>query len=111
MSDNPLENATLAKIKTIEDGGPYIYTCRDGKHTVTFPDFGDMDWMDAEKFMDDMLKLPESKWIPRYISEEDWGRLQAEKLKASQFYSVIRDVMKHYQGIFGDEGEEQTSRS
>lgn len=110
-SDNPLQNATLAKLAKIEAGEPYVYTCRDGKHTVTFPDLADMGWEEGEEFMADMLKEPESVWIPRYVSDADWKRFQAEKLKMRELVPVIRDVLDHYQGIFGDEGEGKASRS
>lgn len=110
-SDNPLQNTTLSRLAKIEAGEPYVYTCRDGKHTVTFPDLSDMDWEEGEKFMQDMLKEPESVWIPRYVSEEDWKRFQAEKLKMREFVPIIRDVLDYYQKIFGDEGEEQASHS
>lgn len=110
-SDNPLENATLSKLAKIEAGGPYEYVTRNGKNTITFPDLAKMDWEEGEQFMQDMSTLPESRWLPKYLSTPDWERFRQEKLNMGEMVVVLRDVMNHYQEVFGTPGEEGTSQS
>ena len=110
-SDNPLENATLAQLAQVEKGGPYVYTTRSGKDEVTFPDLAELDWLEGEKFMNDMTRLPESQWIKKWLSAEDWKKFEAEKFKMRELVALVRDIMRHYQQVFGTEGEGATSLS
>lgn len=111
MSDNPLENSTLSQIGKIETAGPYVYTCRDGKHTVTFPDLAEMDWEQGEKFMQDLVESPESVWLKKWLPAEDFNRFKAEKLKMKELVPIIRQVSDHYGKLFGTPGEGEASRS
>lgn len=110
-SDNPLENATLAKLATAENGEPYVYVTRTGKDRVTFPDLAEMTWDEGERFMADMLELRESQWIKKWLSVDDWKTFQAEDLKMKELVPLVRDIVVHYQNVFGSPGEDETSRS
>lgn len=111
MSDNPLENATLAKVDKIESGGPYVYICRNGKDKVTFPDPLQMGWDEAERFEQDMTGLPRRVWMPKYLGEKDAERMDKEKLTMGEGIALLRDMQAHYQAMFGDQGEGDASQS
>lgn len=105
-SDNPLNNATLARLEKAETAGPYVYTCRNGKDTVTFPDLAEMDWDEGEEFMKALLEDRESVWMRKYLSPAEYDLFRAEKLKMKELVPVIRDISRHYSQIFGTPGEE-----
>lgn len=110
-SDNPLENATLNGLAKIESGGPFEYVTRTGRDTVTFPDLGKMNWLEGERFMQDIQSLPESKWLPKYLSEKDWKLFKEENLTMVEMVAVVRAIVEHYQGVFGTSGEDGSSQS
>lgn len=110
-TDRPTDAATLRNIGKIETGGPYVYICRNGHDRVTFPDMGEMDWLDGEKFMRDLSTLPESEWMKKWLEPEDFQRFLDEKLKMKELVPVIREVAQHYTDIFGSSGEDNTSRT
>jgi hypothetical protein len=111
LTDNPLENATLAKIARIEFGGPYVYTCRNGKHQVAFPDLDELGWEDGEAFLADVAEQRESVWLPKWLSAEDFARIRAEKWSFSELASVVRDLLEHYGKVAGTPGEDDASRA
>lgn len=110
-SDNPLENATLSKLSKIEEEGPYVYTCRNGKDTVTFPDLAEMAWEDGESFMEEVMSEKESVWLKKWLEPAEYEKFANEHLKMKELVPVIRDVINHYSKMFGTPGEEQASRS
>lgn len=110
MPDNPLESATLAKLGKVEYAGPYVYTCRNGKDSIEFPDLTAMDWDEAEEFMADIQGQPRKVWMPKYLGAADLKKFEAEKLKFAEAIALIRDLVSHYQAITGDQGEGAASR-
>ena len=111
MSDNPLENATLAQLGKVEYAGPYVYVCRNGKDSIEFPDLTAMDWDEAEEFMADIQGQPRKVWMPKYLGAADLKKFEAEKLKFAEAIALIRDLVSHYGAIMGDQGEGTASRS
>ena len=111
MSDNPLENTTLARLGKTETAGPYVYTCRNGKTKVTFPDPGDMDWIEAEKFLSQMGTSKDSDFLKKWLTGDDFATLLAEKWTLREKNTVLQDLFEHYSDIFGTPGEEPASAS
>lgn len=112
MSDSPLKNSTLAQLGQVEKPQPYVYKCRNGKDTVTFPDPGEMDWIEAEEFLAAMGSKKDSEVLREWVtSEEDYERLLAEKWTLREKNSVLQDIFEHYESIFGSPGEGTASES
>lgn len=111
MSDNPLENSTLARLGKTETAGPYVYTCRNGKTKVTFPDPGEMDWFEAEKFLSQMGSGKDSDFLKKWLTADEFATLADEKWTLREKNLVIQDVFSHYSDIFGTPGEEPASAS
>lgn len=111
MSDNPLESSTLARLGQTEKAEPYVYTCRNGKGKVTFPDPGEMDWIEAEEFMRVFAEEPDSVALREWLSEADYKKILGEKWTLNEKLLVLKDAMAHYSEIFGTPGEGPASAS
>lgn len=111
MSDNPLENSTLARLGKTETPGPYVYHSRTGKQKVTFPDPGEMDWIKAEEFLGDFASKKDSTVLQKWLSKDDYDTVLAEKWNLREKNAVLQDVAAHYEDIFGTPGEDTASES
>lgn len=110
-SDNPLQNATLARLDKTEEPGPYEYIGRNGKTKITFPDPGEMDWLEAEEFLADITTEKDSHVLKKWLSDEDYQKALGEKWTLREKNRVLRDVLGHYEDIFGTQGEGTASES
>lgn len=104
MSDKPTIHASLSSLDLEDAPEPFRFGLSGGK-TVTFPDPGEMDWLEAEDFMADVQGQSNSKVFQRWLSAEDFKKIKAEKLTLRQAAAIARQVGEHYRGIFGDSGE------
>lgn len=109
MSDNPLENATLNQLGSVEDPAPYVYVTKTGREKVTFPDPGKMEWTEAEAFLMRLATRPDTQVVAEWLSDGDHETFLKEKLTLRQYRLVINDVQRHYEDIFGTQGEEPAS--
>lgn len=103
MSDTP--QSTLSRLKKVETKGPYPYVCRNGKDKILFPDPAEMDWLEAEEFIRDFRTKDESVWMKKWLSEEDFDLMLGEKLKGKELAAILMEMVEHYQGQMGDQGE------
>lgn len=105
MTDKPKIHDTLAALDK-ETQGPEPYRLGlSGGQTVTFPDPGDMGVEEFEEFMADIADKPNSVILKRWLSAEDHEKLMAEKLSIRQTVALSKRVIKHYEYIFGPQGE------
>ncbi|WP_114202316.1 hypothetical protein [Janibacter anophelis] len=109
MSDSPLQNSTLARLGKTEKPEPYVYRTRTGKDKVVFPDPGEMDWLEAENFLSDMGSSKDSAFLKKWLDDDDYNALVAEKWTLREKNLVLEDVFAHYEDIFGTPGEEPAS--
>lgn len=103
MSDTP--QSTLSRLKKAETKGPYVYVCRNGKDKVTFPDVGELDWLEAEEFIRDFRTKDESVWMKKWLTDDEFDLMLGEKLKGRELGVILGDLIEHYQGQMGDQGE------
>lgn len=108
MSDKPKIHASLASLEVEAAPEPFKFGLSGGK-VITFPDPGDMDWLEAEAFMQDIAGQPNSIVFEKWLSAEDFKKLKAEKLSLRQVTAISTAVGQHYQGIFGGPGEGDAS--
>lgn len=111
MSDSPLQNSTLARLGKTEKPEAYVYVTRTGKTKVTFPDPGEMDWLEAESFLDELGSSKDSAFLKRWLSDADYKKIVAEKWTLREKNHVLQDLFQHYEEIFGTPGEESASGS
>lgn len=104
MTDRPTIHDTLAGLDNEAHPEPYRLGLAGGK-TITFPDPGDMEMEEFERFMADIEGKPNSVIFKRWLSNDDYDKLKAEKLNIRQTVALAKKVTKHYEYIFGAQGE------
>lgn len=92
------------------DPKPYVYTTKAGVD-VTFPDPGELDWEEAEEWLEDMMRLKNSEGLTKWLEEDEYEALRQEGLTLRQMVKLMAIVQRHYGDIFGDLGEGPASRS
>lgn len=107
-SDKPTIHASLASLDVEAAPEPFRFGLSGGK-TITFPDPGSFDWLEAEEFMQHVQNAPNSEVLRRWLSEDDYAKLKAEKLTLRQINGITKAVGEHYRSIFGGPGEDTAS--
>ncbi len=99
--DRPSNVRTLQQLEI--DGAPeqYRFALPGGKGIITFPDPGEMDWEEAEAFMQSIEQAGSRETLARWLSADDFQKLLNAKLKARQLVALMRDVTRHYESFFG----------
>lgn len=92
------------------DPKPYVYKTQTG-HEVIFPDPGELDWEEAEEWLEDMARMRNSEALAKWLSEEDYQALREEALNLRQMAKLLLIVQRHYGDIFGELGEGPASRA
>lgn len=110
MTDKPVIHATSADLDTEDKPEPFVYVTRSNKR-VTFPDLFEEEWETAERFFADMDNEPNSVVLKKWLSDKDFAALKADKLSLRSIGILLQKVMNHYQGAFGDPGEDGASAS
>ena len=109
MSDKPIVHDSLADLGKEMHVEPY--TLGTPKGLITFPNPADMDWLEAEKFLTSIGRDPNSVALKKWLSEADYTKFAANKLTLGQVTDLASRVTKHYEAIFGPQGEADASRS
>lgn len=108
MSDKPVVHDSLADLGKEMQIEPYALGTAKG--VITFPNPADMDWLEAEAFLGDILQAKNSVALKKWLSEADYTKLAESKPTLGQITVMARRVTKHYEGIFGAQGEAGASR-
>lgn len=111
MSDKPTIHSTAADLDTEGKPEAYVHATRAGKR-VTFPDVFDMEFEEAERFLDDLNgDQSNSAVLKKWLSEKDYEALRADKLSLRGIGILLQKVMNHYQGTVGTPGEGDASKN
>lgn len=110
-NDKPIGNIKRVKVEA-ENTDPAQYPLSNGK-LITFPDVYDLPLEEAEAFFDDLDNGRRtgkmSPALKRWLSEEDYKALTAEYPSPRKLGPVVSAVMAHYEGVWGDQGEDTAS--
>lgn len=111
MSDKPTIHATLDDIEAEGKPEAFVFATKQGKR-VTFPDVFAMDWIEGEKFLDDLSgDKSNSEVMKRWLSDKDYQTLRDAGISLRGMGVLIQRVMNHYQGVVGTPGEGDASKS
>lgn len=109
--DKPKIHATLKDLDNEVRQEPFTYLTRENKRIV-FPDPGLMDWEKSEAFTRDLTgPMPAKEFLQKYLGDEQFEQLRAEKLNGYQMTGFMKQVVTHYGAFFGNEEKEPASRS
>jgi len=104
MSDAPKINSTMADLDSAAKAGSFRQALKGGK-IITFPDIGEMGWIEAEEFAQDLMGAQSSATVmKKWLSEADYKKLLDAKLNLYQMNELGRRVMTHYESILGNQG-------
>ena len=90
--------------------GPFVQGLP-GNKRITFPDPLEMDWVEVEGFLSDVINRPNSESFKRWLSAEDFGKLEAAKPSLAQIMVIAQKLQKHYGQIADLLGEANASRA
>lgn len=110
INDSPTVHASAAKLDQQGTPEAFVYMTKAG-HRITWPDPLDMDFEDAEEFLDDLNGKRNSEVLPKWIGDDDYAALKADHLSLKKLRALLDMVVSHYQGVLGDEGEGDASGS
>lgn len=102
-NDKPVVHDSLADLAKEAETEPYVLGTENG--TVTFPDPGGMDWIEAERFMLQLGNARNSDALKKWLSPEDYKRLADSKPSLGAITIMTQRIYKHYEKIFGPMGE------
>lgn len=108
--DKPKAHLSFKALDAEEKPEPFTYTNHESKRVV-FPDVFDWGYEEGEEFLEEMRVLPARKFLTKWLTEEDFAKLQADKLSVRQMMRVTQAAMNHYESTLGDSGEENASES
>lgn len=110
-TDKPKTHLSFNDIdREIDAPEPFVYTTKASKR-VTFPDIFAMEADEAEQMMAEMESMPDSKFLAKWLGEEDLAKLAADKLSLRHRAMLMQRVMAYYEGTLGDQGEGTASGS
>lgn len=107
VSDTP--TSTLSRLAKIEYAGPYVYTCKNGKDTIEFPDVDAMELVESDEMVEDLEAMNISAWCEKHLPKPAHDRWLKEKLTRAEGTQILLEVMKHYHLIVPVEGEGDAS--
>lgn len=110
INDKPTIHASTSKLDQQGLPEPFVFVTGSG-HRITFPDPLDMDFEQAEEFLEDLNGKKNSEILPKWIGADDYEALKAERLSLRKLRTLLDMVVVHYQGALGDAGEEPASDS
>ncbi len=102
MSDT--RTSTLSTLSTPDQPKPYVYVTKRGEK-VEFPNPGLMELEEAEEFLSSLSTESDSSVIRKWVSEENYDKIRADKMNLLQKNALFADIFKHYKDIFGTRGE------
>lgn len=109
--DKPKVNLAYSTLDSEETPEPFVYMTK-ANHRVVFPDIFDMEAEEGEQFMLDAQNMGvDSKFLEKWLGEEDFKALQADKLTLRQRMRLGNTVMSYYEGSLGTLGEGDSSKS
>lgn len=79
---------------------PFVVGISGGK-TITFPAPDQMEWDEAERFMQSLEGQSPSQILESWLSEEDFAAFKAEKISLRTLNALLEQVTIHYSDIFG----------
>lgn len=106
--DHPKIHATLAGLDVDAKPEPFRFGLPGGK-VITFPDPGEMEWTEAEDFMEQVQAGSNRAMMQRWLSEDDYQKLLDARLTLRQMAALGKAVGKHYEDVFGGPGEDDAS--
>lgn len=103
MADAIKINSVMSDLD-VTVAGKYIHILP-GNKRITFPDPGEMQWIEAEEFMQDFeASRSNREAMEKWLSADDFKKLAESKLTMYQLNQLSVLVRKHYEAVFGDEG-------
>jgi hypothetical protein len=111
--DKPARVFTVNDLDIEESPDPFVFQLPRTRKRITFPPPGDLDAFTAEEFLFDLQnpQLTSREALSKWLSEDDFTRLLAEKPSLNLLIGLIGKVQEHYQAIFGGPGESDASES
>lgn len=103
MTDAPKIHATLSDLDAASKAGPFVQGLNASKR-ITFPDPGEMEWTEAEEFLQDLQSQNTRGMLEKWLSEADFKKLMDAKLNLYQISTLGNLVNAHYEAIFGERG-------
>lgn len=99
--DKPSVHAVLKNL-AIEGSPdePFRVALSDGSR-IEFPDPGEMGFEEAEEFLLDFRSARNSHILRKWLGEEQYERLKADKPTLKQIKAMNTGVLAHYSYIFG----------
>lgn len=111
MTDKPRTHFSFSDLDKIDTPEPFVYTTKASKR-VTFPDLLNLEFEEAEKFQEELQAAGGNAGaLRKWLSEEDYERLRADRLSLRQVNNLVQKVSAHYEGAIGTQGEETASAS
>jgi hypothetical protein len=108
-SDRPTIHATTAKLDAQAKPEAFVYMTS-ANARVTFPDPFDMEWEEAEAFLEELEAIGNSAAaLQKWLSEDDYAALKTERLTLRQGLNLVTMVQQHYAGVLGSQGEGKSS--
>lgn len=103
MADAPKINSVMSDLD-VAVAGKYIHALP-GSKRITFPDPGEMHWIEAEEFIQDFESSRSNREaMEKWLSPEDFKKLAESKMNMYQLNQLSVLVLEHYKAVFGDEG-------
>lgn len=109
MTDSKKPDDVLSKLD-VDIAEPYVLALS-GNKRVTFPSPMEMNALEADEFMA-ALNTPGriNDFFKMWLSEDDYDKLRAEKgFTLGRMRKVMDRINNHYEGVFGDMGEDTAS--
>lgn len=108
-SDTPKVHSSFKSLESEHAPEPFVYMTKAG-HRVVFPDPGEMDFEEAERWLLDMARMTNNEGLKKWLAAEDYDALRADGLNLRQLMKLSEKVQGHYHDIFGAVGESPASR-
>jgi hypothetical protein len=89
--------------------GPFVQALPGGE-SITFPDPLEMDWQEIDEFISDVLNSPTSEQFKKWLSAEDYDKLDSAGLQVKHILVISKKVAAHYGQIADLLGEANASR-
>lgn len=104
-NDSVKVNDSLASLEVEAALEPYRFALS-GNKIIEFPDPTAMAWDAAENFLSSLETASASEVLEKWLSEEDFATLKAEKLNLRHMNALMGKVTAYYSGAFGSQGNE-----
>lgn len=110
--DKPTIHATASLLDSEAKPEPFVYTTKRNAR-LTFPDPLEMEWEEAETFIQELLGggTSTSEGLQKWLGPEQFTKLKSDRLTYRQLISLMNKLRTHYFAILGTPGEDPASAS